>query len=143
VHNVGHGRTVDNVPASEARSIINMQHLKIISNMIEKLKQTPEGSGSMFDNTFILYITDSGEKHHSEGLEFPAVIFSGNNIPSAKKGMYVRYPYYLREGHKTLGNFYTSILNAFGNPIEHYGDLDINLQSVKLDQRGPIKGLFS
>ena len=43
-------------------------------------------------------------------------------------------------GHgKTLGNWYTSILNAYGNPIEHYGSLDPGLDKFKLDQTGPIK----
>ena len=47
--------------------------------------------------------------------------------------------YWGKEGHKTLGNFYTTILNAYGNPIEHYGDLDL---SLKGDQRGSISQIL-
>ena len=38
-----------------------------------------------------------------------------------------------------LGNWYTSIRNAYGNPIPHYGALDPGLAKYKLDQSGPIK----
>jgi hypothetical protein len=42
------------------------------------------------------------------------------------------------EGHKTLGNWYTTLLNAHGNPIEHYGDLDLEMARKKLPQTGAI-----
>lgn len=54
----------------------------------------------------------------------------------ALAGRYIRLPYHGEEGHKILGNWWTTILNAHGNPIEHYGAPDVSLQ---LDQRGPIR----
>lgn len=45
--------------------------------------------------------------------------------------------------YTTLGNWYTTLLNAHGNPIEHYGDLDVEMSTKKLDQTGPIKQLMS
>ena len=42
------------------------------------------------------------------------------------------------EGHKTLSNWYTTLLNAYGNPIEHYGDLDLKMQRNRLPQTGAI-----
>jgi hypothetical protein len=54
-------------------------------------------------------------------------------------GKYIRLPKYGDEGHKTLGNWYTTLLNAHGNPIEHYGDLDLEMARKKLDQTGPIR----
>jgi hypothetical protein len=38
-----------------------------------------------------------------------------------------------------LGNWYTTLLTAHGNPIEHYGDLDLEMSRKKLDQTGAIK----
>lgn len=40
-------------------------------------------------------------------------------------GRYIRLPFHGTEGHKTIGNCYTTLLNAHGNPIKHYGDLDL------------------
>ena len=44
-----------------------------------------------------------------------------------------------QEGHKTLGNLYTTLLNACGNPIKHYGEFDLGLNKYRIDQSGPIK----
>jgi hypothetical protein len=35
-----------------------------------------------------------------------------------------------------LGNWYTTVLNAYGNSVKHYGDLDVGL---KIEQTGPIR----
>jgi hypothetical protein len=53
-------------------------------------------------------------------------------------GRYIRLPYHATEGHKTLGNWYTTLLNAHGNSIKHYGDLDQEMSRLKLDQMGAI-----
>ena len=39
--------------------------------------------------------------------------------------------YHATEGHKTIGNWYTTLLNAQGNPIKHYGDLDLEMSRKK------------
>ena len=54
-------------------------------------------------------------------------------------GRYIRLPYHGTKGHKTLGNWYTTLLNAHGNPLEHYGDLDVEMLRKMLDQEGAIK----
>jgi hypothetical protein len=41
-----------------------------------------------------------------------------------------------------LGNWYTTLLNAHGNPIEHYGDFDLEMSRKKLDQTGAIRQLM-
>lgn len=46
------------------------------------------------------------------------------------------------EGHKTIGNWYTTLLNAHGNPVKHYGDLDLAMSRKKSDQAGAIKQLM-
>ena len=87
----------------------------------------------------MFYFPDSGETHHSQGTEYPFVVLSGRNAKLDIAGRYIRLPPYGVEGHKTLGNWYTTLLNAYGNPIEHYGDPDVALDKVMRDQRGPIR----
>lgn len=53
-----------------------------------------------------------------------------------------RLPCHATEGHKTLGNWYTILLNAHGNPIKHCGDLELETSRKKLDQIGAIKQLL-
>ena len=71
------------------------------------------------------------------------VMMTGKNSQLDIAGRFIRLPFHATEGHKTLSNWYTTLLNAYGNPIEHYGDLDLEMSRKKLDQSGPIKQLMS
>lgn len=136
MHDVGHGKTIGGVAAEEIRRRTELHHMKVMEKIATRLKSVPEGKGTMFDNTMIFYFPNSGETHHSHGHEFPFVVLSGANTKLALGNRYLRLPYWGKPGHKTLGNFYTTLLNAHGNPIKHYGDPDI---SLKQEQTGPIK----
>ena len=136
MHDVGHGKVIGGVEAVAIRHCTEFHHMEVMNKIATRLKSVPEGKGTMFDNTMILYFPNSGETHHSHGDEFPFVVLSGANCKLKLGSRYVRLPSWGKEGHKTLGNFYTTILNAHGNPIKHFGDLDTTL---KIDQLGPIK----
>ena len=136
LHDVGHGKAVGNLNADEVRAKIRQHHSTLIDIIVKRLKGVPEGDGTMFDNTTLFYFPDNGETHHSNGSEWPFMILAGKNSKLNIGRRYIRLPFWGKEGHKTLGNWYTTILNAYGNPVKHYGDLDL---SLKLDQTGPIK----
>jgi hypothetical protein len=58
---------------------------------------------------------------------------AGKNAKLNLGSRYVRLPGYGLEGHKTLGNLYTTLLNACGNPIKHYGEFDLGLNKYRID----------
>jgi hypothetical protein len=136
LHDVGHNKTIGGVEAAEIRNRCRHHHMTLVDTIVSRLKSVPEGNGTMFDNTMLFYFPDSGETHHSQGWEFPFIVMAGRNTKLDLGRRYIRLPYHGREGHRTLGNFYTSILNAYGNPVEHYGDFDLSLRH---DQTGPIR----
>jgi hypothetical protein len=137
LHDVGHGKSVGAFKAEEVREKVRCHHMDVVDSIVKRLKSVPEGSGNMFDNTTIFYYPDGGETHHSKGTEFPFIVLSGKNSKLNIAGKYIRLPGYGKEGHKTLGNWYTSILNAYGNDIAHFGDPDTGLGHM--NQKGPIK----
>ena len=139
IHPLGHDEAFGGVPAWMTREQIRISHVNQVRTIVEKLKQTPEGKGTMFDNTMVMYFPENGETHHGIGVESPFVIMSGKNCNLDIAGRYIRLPFLGNEGHKTLGNWYTTLLNAHGNPIEHYGDLDLEMSRKKLPQTGAIK----
>jgi hypothetical protein len=139
IHELGHNGGYSGVSAEEIREKIRIGHVKQIATIIDRLKQVSEGSGNMFDNTMILYFPENGEGHHSHGTEAPFVIMAGDNCRLDIAGRYIRLPFHGTEGHKTLSNWYTTLLNAHGNPIEHYGDLDLEMSRKKLSQLGAIE----
>lgn len=132
IHPLGHDEAFGGVPAWKTRQQIRISHVNQIKTIVEKLKQVPEGNGTMFDNTMIMYFPEYG-------TESPFVIMAGKNCKLNISGRYIRLPYHGTEGHKTLGNWYTTLLNAHGNPIEHYGDLNVEMLRKKLDQKGAIQ----
>ena len=142
IHELGHNGGYSGVPADKIREKIRIGHMEQVNAIVEKLKATPEGNGTMFDNTVVMYFPENGEGHHSHGSEAPFIILSGDNSNLDMAGRYIRLPYHATEGHKTIGNWYTTLLNAHGNPIEHYGDFDLETARKKIDQTGSIKQLM-
>lgn len=137
LHDIGHNKALKGMPALEVRSHLRNHHMNVVNKLVEDLKATPEGKGTMFDHTLIMYLPENGEKHHSTGSEVPFLILAGDRVKlNMARRRYIRLPNYDEEGHKTLGNWYTTILNAYGNDIKHYGDFDV---SLKVDQKGAIK----
>ncbi|MDA9858085.1 DUF1552 domain-containing protein [Rubripirellula sp.] len=134
-HDVGHGKAFAGVEAVEIREKIRHQHMGLIDTIVSRLKSVPEAGGTMFDNTMLFYFPNNGETHHSKGSEWPFIVIAGDNTNLNIGRRYIRLPRYGQPGHKTLGNWYTTLLQAHGNSINHYGSLDVGL---KIDQQGPI-----
>lgn len=140
LHDIGHNKSQFGLPALKVREKLRTHHMSVVDRLIQGLKKMPEGNGTMFDNTIIMYLPENGEAHHSKGTAVPFVILSGDKVKmNIGGGRYIRLPEYTNKDHKTLGNFYTTILNAYDNPIKHYGDIDV---ALKIDQEGPIKQLM-
>lgn len=139
MHDVGHGKPFGGVEAPEIRARSRTHHTRLVNRIVTRLKSVPEAGGTMFDNTMLFYFPDSGETHHSHGTEFPFVVLAGDNCKLNLGRRYIRLPKYGAQGHKTLGNFYTTLLNAHGNSVDHYGALDTGLDKFGIDQKGPIR----
>jgi len=143
IHAIGHNSSFSGNSADKIRENIRIGHMDQVATIVERLKETPEGKGNMFDNTMIMYFPEGGETHHGHGTESPVVILAGDKCKLDIVGRYIRLPYHGTEGHKTIGNWYTTLLNAYGNPIKHYGDFDLEMARKKFDQVGAIKQLMS
>lgn len=136
IHQIGHGGQISG--AAQMRNVIKTHHMKQVETLVTRLKAIPEAGGTMFDNTTIIYMPETGAGHHSPDTEAPMVVMTGRNSKLDIAGRYIRLPFHGTRGHKTLSNWYTTLLNAYGNPIEHYGDLDLTMQRNRLDQTGAI-----
>ena len=138
IHAVGHGGGDPDGRAAYMRNAIKTHHMRQVHTLITKLKSIPEGNGTLFDNTTIIYMPETGAGHHGPDNEAPMVLLSGVNSKLDLAGRYIRLPFHGKEGHKTLSNWYTTLLNAYGNPIDHYGDLDLTMERNRLKQTGAI-----
>ena len=114
----------------------------LIAKMAKQLEETPEGNGTMLDNTLIVYMSDAPDTHHSTGFEWPLVIVGNLKGKMKLGGKYVNYPGYGKAGHRTVGSLYTSFLNSVGQNQQTFGriDPDLDLQAM---QTGPLAELMA
>ncbi|MGI9244942.1 MAG: hypothetical protein ACR2RV_29330, partial [Verrucomicrobiales bacterium] len=143
VHAIGHGTGSNGMTAEECRTVIRAYHIRLLAGLATRLRSVPEGDGTMLDNTMIVYLSDAGEAHHGTLEEWPFLTVGGCGGRLTLPGQFVRMPDYGQAGHGTIGNFYTSILNAYGDPVEHFGDPDFELESQGLPQRGAVPSLIA
>ena len=142
VHGIGHKEISNGKTEVESRDIIRTWHFQLIANLAKKLHAVPEGDGTMLDNTMIIYMSDSGDAHHGVLNQWPLVIVGGCSGKMNLPGRYIQYPEYGHANHKTIGNWWTSVLNAYGDPIEHFGNLDLILKQNGVQQEGPLPELI-
>ena len=143
VHGIGHGETCNGKTPEEARDIIRLHHMTLLADLAAKLKAVPEGDGTMLDNTTIIYLSDSGNEHHGNLNEWPYLVIGGGGDRLKIAGRYIRYPEYGADGHRTIGNWWTTLLNAYGNPIPHFGNLDLDMKKNGVPQTGALSELMA
>ena len=61
---------------------IKTHHMKQVKTLVTRLKSIPEGKGTMFDNTTIIYMPETGAGHHGPDTEAPMVLMTGRNSNS-------------------------------------------------------------
>lgn len=142
VHDIGHNKLTGNgLRSADARGVIRKFHVDEIGQLAAKLQAVPEGNGTMLDHTLIIYMSDGADAHHSSRRNWPFIIVGGKRTRLRTDGRYVRYPGYRRNGHRTIGNFYNTLLHCCGNQTRpHFGQLDAQLRD--LDLAGPLDELL-
>ena len=122
-HHFGHGGSHQEQDKNHWLSLIHSRHSAIAAGMIQKLKDTPEAEGSMWDNTLLVYMPDGGEGHHASFADWPLTLFSGKNIPlhTSPKGRSVVFPRYGADAHRQLSNLWNTLGHAVGHPLDDFG----------------------
>ena len=142
VHSVGHGSSNGTETAQQCRDRIRRFHLELVAGMAERLRATPEGDGSMLDNTLIVYLSDNSDRHHSSAMEWPMLAL-GNLGGTLRMGnRYLAWPRYGSRGHSTIGSWLTTVCHAAGEPVEHFGQPDLAL-SEEAHRIGPLPELLA
>lgn len=147
-HTIGHmynerPKPGQNVSEGKAMAIkIRQFNMELLAKLVDKLESVPEGSGSMMDNTVILYLSDSAENHHSSCFDWPMVMIG--NLGGRLRGndRFLNFAKYGAKGHATIGMLYTTLLNAAGVGMEHFGTKDTSLIGA-VEQSGPLRELIA
>jgi hypothetical protein len=96
---------------------INAFHTKMLAYYLDKLRQTPDGDGSLLDHSMVLYggALNDGNLHLYTSL--PLVLFAGG-VNGIKGGQHIRYP-----TRTPMTNLLLTMLDKANVPhVERLGD---------------------
>jgi hypothetical protein len=86
----------------------------LLATFIGKLADTPEGDGSMLDNTIVFYGTSNSKTHVNRN--YPLMIAGGRNL-GIKQGVYHEVA-----TQQPLSNLYLTLLQQLDVPVERFSD---------------------
>jgi len=101
----------------KAYSKLNRYHLYTTAYLANKLKDTPDGDGTLLDHTLILHGTNIGNSNQHQHYDVPHFLINGLN--GKLKGK--RHIHFDRKT-VTSGNLLLSILNKYGIEQDKQGD---------------------
>jgi hypothetical protein len=95
---------------------INAFHVSLFAYFLERLKATPEGSGSLLDHSLFLYGSGIGDPNVHDHTNLP-VIVAGGAAGGMKGGRHLRY-----DQPVPLANLHLSLMNKVGVNIDSFAD---------------------
>ena len=97
---------------------INMYHVALFAEFLEKMRSTPDGDGSLLDHSIFLYGAGMSDGDLHSPLDLPAVLVGGG-CGRLKGGRYLKYPL---DAKSRMSNLLVTLLEKVGVPEERIGD---------------------
>ena len=83
---------------------------------LDKLKNTPDGDGSLLDHTILLAGTGISDGNLHFHLDLPMLV-AGGAAGNLRGGRHIQY-----NDDPPLTNLYLSVLDKLGMPVERFGN---------------------
>jgi len=123
-HAVSHHRNDPDLIAKKAK--IDTYHVSLLSYFLQKLKDTPDGDGSLLDHCLILYGGGMGNGNLHRHTDLPCLL-AGTLGGKFKTGYHLAYP-----ENTPMTNLLVTILNKTGVRIERLGDSTGALRGLEI-----------
>jgi len=120
-HALGHGKGYGEHSAAYWMGEITARHAAMIAGLADKLAAVPEGDGTMWDNTLVVFTNDAGNQHHNRNESWPALLLGGKNVPLHLAGRAVLYPTEGKAKHRHFSTLWNTVLHAMGVPRDDFG----------------------
>lgn len=95
---------------------INAYHVTQFAYLLEKMRSTPDGEGSLLDHATLIYGTGMGECNAHDPRNIPLVL-AGGGAGTLKGGRHIKYP-----KETPLANLHLTLLANFGIHRDRIGD---------------------
>jgi len=103
-----------NDPAKIAK--INQFHVSLFAGFLEKLKNTPEGNGTLLDHSLYLYGSGMGNPNVHDHSNLP-ILVAGGAAGGMQGGRHLQY-----DKQTPLANLHLTLLDKVGVPIDAFAD---------------------
>ena len=114
---------------------IRQYNCRMLVKIMETLDSVPEGSGSMMDNTLIVYTSNNADKQHTSGANWPVMLL-GNFNGAFKSGCFTQL-----DGKRPINALYTTLLRAAGKDVDRFNMNDQLAKKFDVGT-GPVKELL-
>ena len=94
---------------------INAYHIKMFSELLEKLRATPDGDGTLLDHMTMMYGAGMADSNTHSPIDIP-MILAGGGAGTLTGGRHLRFK------NVALANLHLTLLNKLGIPAEKIGD---------------------
>jgi hypothetical protein len=106
-----------NDPDKIAKTVkVNELHVKMFAYLIERLKNTPDGAGTLLDHSMILYGSSISDGNLHTHHDLPIVV-AGGGVGQVQGNRHVVFP-----KDTPMNNLLLSMLEKAGVPAEKFGD---------------------
>jgi hypothetical protein len=97
---------------------INTYHIQILSRFLEKMKNTPDGDGSMLDHAALVYGAGQSDGDLHSPLDLPTLLI-GKAAGKVKGNQYIDYP---SNAKTPMMNLHLALLDKAGVQVDKIGD---------------------
>jgi len=95
---------------------VNTYHITLFTRLLEKLKATPDGDGSVLDNSIMIYGSGMSNGNAHDPKNLPIIVLGGGS-GHLKGGRHIQYP-----KDTPLANLHVTVLDMLGLHVERMGD---------------------
>jgi hypothetical protein len=124
-HVVSHHQHDPGLVAKKAK--IDTYHVQLIAEFLEKLRATPDGEGTLLDQSIILYGSGLGDGDLHSHHDLP-VFVAGGGAGTLRGGRH------LKLAETPMSNLLVTLLGKVGAPVEQLGDSTgpLSLEAVEI-----------
>ena len=156
-HGVGHNEkdVKLGIAGLEILPLVRRHIAERTAALLQRLKEMPEDGGTMLDNTLVVFTSDSANRQHTHGENWPFVLL-GNLGGRIKTNQLVVYPISkdsptysgtpnrhmtAEANNPTINALYNTLLHAVGAPRDHFNLIGADQKNPTL--AGPLRELLS
>ena len=105
--------------------ILEIEKLKVLRDMLAKLKQSKEDGGTMLDNTMVFFSSNLGNASNHSCRNLPVLLAGGG----FKHGSHLAFD---PKNCPPLSNLYVSMLQRLGIETDHFGTSNGTLPGLSM-----------